>query len=116
MRLNAWFNLIDEAIVTISHTYNITYINQKTIDMFGYAVEELVGKPLDILLPDSVRGETHAAHMARFRASGESKREMIGRSTLYGVHKDGRLVPIRVSISQNQNGFMAQIRLAQSYD
>ena len=75
----------------------ITLVNAQIERLFGYSREELVGQAIDLLLPPGMRG-SHAQNVARFFAA-PSTRAMGANRDLFGLHKDGREVPIEIGLT-----------------
>ncbi len=75
----------------------ITLVNAQIERLFGYSREELVGQAIDLLLPPGMRG-SHAQNVARFFAA-PSARAMGANRDLFGLHKDGREVPIEIGLT-----------------
>jgi PAS domain S-box-containing protein len=72
--------------------------------VFGYRADELVGQPLDLLIPERFRAG-HRGHVERFTETGTSTRAMGAPGTLAHVdlaarRRDGSEFPIEASISQ----------------
>ena len=86
-----------EGIVVVGEDGRITLVNARTEELFGYAREELVGQPLELLLPARLRG-THVAHRATFFA-GPCARPMGQGLELAGARKDGSEFPVEISLS-----------------
>src|SRR5205814_3827686 len=65
--------------------------------LFGYAAEEVVGRPLTILIPEAVR-EAHERGVDRFSSSGEAR--IMGRTVeVEAVRADGSVFPVELSLS-----------------
>lgn len=77
----------------------IVHFNQGAAKIFGYAIEEAVGRQLDMLIPKRVRG-VHHEHMRRFSASPAHARKMGERRAIFGVRRDGSEFPAEASISK----------------
>jgi PAS domain S-box-containing protein len=111
---NADFRLIFEsapdAIVVVGGDARITLVNQQAEKMFGYARAELVGQPLTILIPERFRA-AHKGHEARFFSSPVA-RPMGSRLELFGRTKDGREIPIEVSLSPLGEGTSRSVSAA----
>jgi PAS domain S-box-containing protein len=68
--------------------------------MFGYSVDEAMGQPVTMLMPERFR-EAHTAGIARFNATGQTS--VIGRTVeLVGLRKDGAEFPIELTISTGE--------------
>ena len=70
--------------------------------MWGYKADEVLGKPLTMLLPEYVR-EGHLDDVHRFRDSQAMSRQMRGRGvTIFGLTKEGTTFPAEVGISKTE--------------
>ena len=86
-----------DAVVIIDGDGLIVQVNSQTENLFGYRREELLGRPLEVLMPERFRGE-HVEKRGTFTA--EPQPRSMGRGLdLYGLRKDGREFPIDVSLS-----------------
>ncbi|MHB8838023.1 MAG: sensor histidine kinase, partial [Gemmatimonadaceae bacterium] len=88
-----------DAIIVVSSSQHILHFNQGATQVFGYLPEEMVGRPLAMLMPERYRG-AHGAHVQQFRGSPERARRMAERREIYGVRKDGTEFPAEASISR----------------
>ena len=88
---------IAEGILVIDKQSKIIYTNSKLESVFGYNSYELLGKPLDTLIPKKYAGD-HSGHIADYFAK-PSSRNMGGGKELYGLNKGGDVFPIEVSLS-----------------
>jgi PAS domain S-box-containing protein len=109
---NASMLLSANAQITIDADQVIVRVNRKVQDYFGYTDDELVGQPLDVLIPEAFR-EAHRAHIEAFAQSTETERLMADRHQVHGLHKDGTEFPIRAAILKDQGGFVAVVQRAQ---
>jgi len=83
-------------ILIVDRRGGIIFANQALLDMFGYVAHELLGQPIEILVPrDDV--ETHRRHRETFDAS-PSPRDMGSRESFNGAHKDGRVFPVEIGL------------------
>jgi PAS domain S-box-containing protein len=86
-----------DAIVVVDRGGSIRFVNAQTERMFGYERQELLGSSVDILVPDAIRSR-HGALRASYHAA-PSVRPMGSGRDLHGRRKDGREVPIEISLS-----------------
>jgi len=80
----------------------IVMINTETEQLFGYTRAELVGKSVDLLIPQPLRAK-HVASRDRFMAAPECRRMGAGRD-LFGCRKDGSELPIEVGLNPIRAG------------
>lgn len=103
----------DEAIISINEQQQIQLFNQGAERIFGYRAEEIIGQPLDILLPEIFR-QVHREHIKLFGKSGRQFRKMAERnSNVFGRHKDGHDFPAEASVAklQTKSGLLFTVML-----
>ncbi len=88
-----------DAIIVVSESQHILHFNQGAAEIFGYAPEEAVGRPLTDLLPERFR-KAHGSHVDEFGRSEQRARKMAERREIYGRRKDGVEFPAEASISR----------------
>jgi PAS domain S-box-containing protein len=102
--LSDWQSIIDtatDAIITAGENGRIITWNPAAEKIFNYEKEEVLGKPLDIIIPERYRS-MHNAGMKRISAGGAPK--VIGKVVeLSGVRKNGEEFPIELSLSSWTN-------------
>jgi PAS domain S-box-containing protein len=87
-----------DAIISADSNGNICSWNRGARLIFGYTEEEVLGKPVSMLMPERYRQE-HQAGMERVNTTGQTR--MIGRVVeLHGLRKDGTEFPLELSLSQ----------------
>ncbi len=91
------FESAPDAIVIFDHLELITLVNTKTRHMFGYSQNELLGKPMELLLPDYAQQVKAQEHLDRL--SYPYMRTMNARLELVGVHKNGTEFSVAVKLS-----------------
>lgn len=94
--------LLDSAmdgIITVDSQQRIVMFNRAAARIFGWHPQEIIGRTLDLLLPERFRA-THFAHVARFGATGVTSRRMGGDMVILGLRRGGEEFPMDASISQ----------------
>jgi len=102
-RLAGIIDIAQEAIITVDADFNIELFNQGAEKIFGYGREEVVGRSLNILIPESFRKDHHR-HMSGFSSSADISRVMESRREIVGMRKDGTEFPAEASISKFEFG------------
>lgn len=92
------FEKAAEGIVAINHAGIIVLSNRSLCQMFGYQSEELIGKPLSILLPANVH-KRHEKHVEGFFMNIEARKMNADAREFSGVKKDGSPFQVEVSLS-----------------
>jgi PAS domain S-box-containing protein len=86
-----------DAIVIVDQKGLIQLINAQTEKLFGYTRAELIGAPVETLVPQCFRGR-HWSHREGY-AQSPQPRSMGAGLELYGRRKDGTEFPIEISLS-----------------
>lgn len=98
--IRAFMQSSPDAAVLVDCRRIIVMCNAQVEDLLGYTVEALQGQSLEMLVPERFR-DTHPRKVEGFFA--ELRPVAIGlRSNLYGLHKDGREVPIEIGLTPLQ--------------
>jgi PAS domain S-box-containing protein len=97
IRYDQLLDAAPDAIVVVDPSGSITFVNLQTETLFGHPRSELLGQPLERLIPPRFHA-THKGHMARFHAR-PVVRPMGSGLELFGLRRDGVEIPIEVSLS-----------------
>jgi PAS domain S-box-containing protein len=84
-------------MVMIDRDGKMVMVNTEIENQFGYAREELIGQPVDILIPERLRAQ-HVRHRHNFTPKPETRRMGAGRE-LFGRRKDGTEFPVEVGLN-----------------
>jgi PAS domain S-box-containing protein len=87
-----------DAIVCVDESQRILFFNEGAEAIFGYSQDEILGLPLETLIPPRYRA-THASHVKRFGNSGVRARRMGERGQIVGLRRDGEEFPAEAAIS-----------------
>jgi hypothetical protein len=88
---------VSEGVVVINDKHFIIATNESANEMFGYAEKDLIGKHLDILIPQKYH-HMHDKHVDAFMKHSD-KRQMGHGRDLHGQKKDGSLFPVEAGLN-----------------
>lgn len=88
-----------EAIVAIDEAHAVILFNRAAELIFGYQASEVLGQPVDRLIPPRFR-ESHRRGVARFAAQASDVEHRSRRTRVIGLRKDGREFRAEASISK----------------
>jgi PAS domain S-box-containing protein len=98
-RFEGILDIADEAIISVDSHQRILLFNQGAEKVFGYSQAEVVGCPVDLLLPQRL-ATVHQKHFEEFARSPDVARRMGQRREVSGRRKDGGEFPADASISK----------------
>lgn len=105
-----------DATVIIDAEGLVVLVNAQTERLFGYPRDELLGQPIEVLVPERHRGSHHTRRDGYF---AEPKvREMGAGLDLWGRRKDGVEFPVEISLSplRTENGVFATAAIRDATD
>ncbi len=89
-----------DAMVCIDQAGLITLVNERVQDMFGYARDELVGQPVELLLPAEL-AETHRRNLRSYFEAPRRGPMGLGLA-LEGARRDGTTFPVEVALAVDE--------------
>jgi anti-anti-sigma factor len=102
-RLAAIIGSATDAILTIDEQQRIVVFNDAAEQVFGCSATEVLGQPIDRLIPERFRA-VHRHHIHSFGRTGVTGRSMSSPGMLAALRADGEEFPIEASISQARVG------------
>lgn len=100
--LTSLFENATEGIILTNGEGNIILVNPAAQKMFQYTSDEVIGRPIEILIPTSVKGR-HKQLREGFYQNPANRVMGHGRD-LYARRKDGTDIPVEVSLSHYRKG------------
>jgi PAS domain S-box-containing protein len=88
---------VPDALVIVNRDGRMVLVNSQAEALFGYRREELLGRPVELLVPERFQAR-HAGYRSDYFVRPRV-RPMGADLELYGRHKDGHDVPVEISLS-----------------
>lgn len=100
-RFEALFNHASMGIVVVNSEGAIQSVNPFALKLFGYMAEEIINKPIEVLIPKRYHHK-HVNHREGYIHNPKSRPMGVGMD-LYAVKKDGTEFPVEVSLGNYQS-------------
>ncbi len=111
-RTRAILDTVPGGILTIDGDGTVHSINPGAQTIFGYKASETIGKNVNMLMPDTMRGE-HDGYISTYLDTNKAKILGIGREVT-GLRKNGQTFPLWLSIGEfrfkNDRRFVGVVR------
>jgi len=101
LQSDAIFNKASMGIVVVNSKGDIQTINPFALNLFGYSLEEISGKPVEMLIPARFHHQ-HMIHRETFVHNPKSRPMGVGMD-LFAIKKTGEEFPVEVSLGSYQN-------------
>jgi PAS domain S-box-containing protein len=92
-------DIAQDAVISADHRFHITLFNQGAERIFGYRAEEILDRPLTLLIPGQFV-ESHVEALAESARAKQASCKTGERSEILGRRKDGGLFPAEATTSQ----------------
>lgn len=96
------FEALPDAMIVTDHQGVIVLVNRQAETMFGYSRDDLIGQPVEYLIPERYK-RPHVAHREHFSQHPHTRPMGLGLN-LYGQRKDGYEFPVEISLSHLYEG------------
>jgi PAS domain S-box-containing protein len=93
--------LTADAVLILDENHSILFNNPAAEALFGYRGEEILGRPIEVLMPERSR-ERHREVVGAFRGSREEIRPMSRRDPVWGIRRNGSEFLADITISKHQ--------------
>ncbi len=91
---------VGEGIIALDQDSTIIFINWEICNIFAYSEEELIGKKLQMLMPEKYR-DKHSVGLKRYLENGQPK--ILGqRVEMEGLRKDGSIFPLELKVEETK--------------
>jgi len=100
-RFEALFNHASMGIVIADNKGAIQSVNPFALNLFGYSIEEIIGKPVEVLIPHRYHHK-HIHHRTEYTHHPNNRPMGVGMD-LFAVKKDGTEFPVEVSLGNYTN-------------
>ncbi|MEZ4791925.1 MAG: ATP-binding protein [Gelidibacter sp.] len=94
---NILLGAVSEGVIIVDQTQTIMGVNTSAESIFGYTREELIGQPLNILIPQNYHA-SHGRHFNTFMEKHERRQMGKGRD-IFGLRKDGSVFPVEAGLN-----------------
>lgn len=91
------FDLSPSGMLAVDGDGRIRLANAEVQRLFGYTLDELIGEPIEKLVPGRFRAH-HPAHRGGYAAQAQTRPMGEGRD-LYGLHRDGTEFPVEIGLN-----------------
>ncbi len=97
LRFRRVFDSAADGLISVDQQGCITMINPRSLEMFGYTASELIGQPIEILVPSELTTRHH--HHRDQYLQHPSTRRMSERTELFAKRKNGSLFPVDIGLT-----------------
>ena len=104
--LEALSSILDsamDAVITIDSARRIVFFNPAAAKMFGYRQEDMLGQPIERLIPERFH-PVHAGYVEGFGRSGITRRSPHELGEVTALRAGGEEFPAEASISRTESG------------
>lgn len=97
--LSGILKVASDGVIVADNSLRIVLFSAGAEAIFGYKASELVGQPLDLLIPANFRA-AHGGLVRRFADGAQQSQRMSSRGEVLGLRKNGETFPLEVGLSK----------------
>lgn len=97
--LRTFTDALFDPVVAVDENLNILLFNPAAERLFEFSCDEILGKSLDLLIPDEFKS-THSSRANAFLQHESGSRAMGQRQSLQARKKDGKHFPVDISLTR----------------
>jgi PAS domain S-box-containing protein len=96
-RFRSLFNTAPDATIAVAADGSVAMANARALRLFGYEATELIGLPVEMLIPEGAREALTAERQTYF--ADPSSRSIDAELKVRGLHRDGRTFPAEITLA-----------------
>lgn len=85
------------AMVMVDETGHIVFVNKSAVSLFGYEETDLLGAPVELLIPEEFH-RAHPVYLGSYMSASTVRSMGLGRD-LFARHRTGRRIPVEISLT-----------------
>jgi PAS domain S-box-containing protein len=101
-KIQAILDSLPDGVMIVDRAGRMVFLSASLADLFGYARDELLGQPVEVLVPEHYRAQ-HVRERNEFAAQPR-QRPMASGLALAGRHREGHEIPVEISLSPIRAG------------
>lgn len=97
LRFRRVFDSVADGLISVDRHGRISLVNARAMEMFGYLQQEMIGQPIEMLVPlDKIGGHNHSRQQY---LQNPSTRPMAELKELFARRRDGSLFPVEIGLT-----------------
>ncbi len=113
MSVAGLLDMVPDGLLLVDPDGQLVLVNQRIEELFGYGRRELLGRPVEMLVPRSLRS-CHVDHRREYAQHPRVRPMGTQAAQLYGCRRDGSEFPVEISLSpttvENEQWTVAVVR------
>lgn len=97
LRFRRVFDSVADGLISVDRHGHISLVNKRALEMFGYQQHEMIGQPIEMLVPQDKIGGHH--HSRQQYLQNPSTRPMAELKELFARRRDGSLFPVEIGLT-----------------